>query len=204
LCAPDHRLVLIDFGLRVIDHRRTPGAQGSDRLADMNFRQRPTSTKADATVVADSPLAIMLVCIVGGTVIGGLGELVWEWMTTQAWGPRIGPTKLLTMLPSPWPTIVAAVVGAAAGLLLGVIEVHKSLSVTVSAERVVLTSQDEQREFASNEIHRVLLASKQLILIDHNGQELTSQACDLKARRLYSAFVQHGYSWAEGAPDGTA
>ncbi|CAM5623083.1 hypothetical protein SALBM311S_02273 [Streptomyces alboniger] len=155
-------------------------------------------------MVADSPLAIMLVCTVGGTVIGGLGELVWEWMTTQSWGPRIGPTKLLTMLPSPWLTIVAAAVGAAAGLLLGVIEVHKSLSVTVSAERVVLTSQDEQREFASNEIDHVLLASKQLILIDHNGQELTRQACDLKPRRLYSAFVQHGYSWAEGARDGTA
>ncbi|GGX03231.1 hypothetical protein LZ269_29170 [Streptomyces lomondensis] len=78
------------------------------------------------------------------------------------------------------------------------------MSVTVSAERVVLASQDEQWEFASNEIDKVLLASKQLILIDHNGQELTRQACDLKPRRLYSAFVQHGYSWAEGAPDNTA
>ncbi|MCX5336361.1 hypothetical protein [Streptomyces sp. NBC_00140] len=137
----------------------------------MNFRQRPTFPKADATVVSDSPPAIMLVCAVGGTVVGGLGELVWEWMTTQSWGPRIG---------------------------------HKSLSVTVSAERVVLISQDEQREFARNEIDQVLLASKQLILIDHNGQELTRQACDLRPRRLYSAFVQHGYSWAEGAPHGTA
>ncbi|MEV4040498.1 hypothetical protein AB0K69_47085 [Streptomyces umbrinus] len=108
------------------------------------------------------------------------------------------------MLSSPWPTIVATAVGAAAGLLLGVIEVHKSLSVTISAERVVLTSQDEQREFASNEIDQVLLASKQLILIDHNGQELTRQACDLKPRQLHSAFVQHGYSWTENAPDGTA
>ncbi|MCX5336437.1 hypothetical protein [Streptomyces sp. NBC_00140] len=170
----------------------------------MNFRQRPTFPKADATVVADSPLAIMLVCAVGGTVVGGLGELVWEWMTTQSWGPRIGPTKLLTLLPRPWPTIIAAAVGTAAGLLLGVIEVHKSLSVTVSAERVVLISQDEQREFARNEIDQVLLASKQLILIDHNGQELTRQACDLRPRRLYSAFVQHGYSWAEGTPHGTA
>ncbi|MCD7438561.1 hypothetical protein K4B79_09975 [Streptomyces lincolnensis] len=167
----------------------------------MTFRQRPTSSKTDATVVADSPLATMLVCTIGGTVIGGLGELVWEWVTSQSWGPRIGPTKLLTILPSPWPTILAAAVGAAAGLLLGVIEVHKSLSVTVSAERVVLTSQDEQREFPSKEIDQVLLADKQLILIGHNGQELTRQACDLKPRRLYSVFVRHGYSWTEGTPD---
>ncbi|MER7569273.1 hypothetical protein ABTZ93_41250 [Streptomyces sp. NPDC097941] len=169
----------------------------------MNFRQRPASPTADATVVADSPLAIILVCTVGGTVIGGLGELVWEWMTTQSWGPRIGPTKLLTMLPSPWPTIVVAAVGAVAGLLLGVIAAHESLSVTVSAERVVLTIQDEQREFACNEVGQVLLARKQLILLDQNGQELTRQDCDLNPRQLVSTFVRHGYSCAEGTPDST-
>ncbi|MFM9448204.1 hypothetical protein [Streptomyces acidiscabies] len=170
----------------------------------MSFRRRPVSPKADATVVADSPSAIMLVCTVAGAVIGGVGELVWEWMTTQSWGPRIGPTKLLSMLSSPWPTIVVAAAGAAAGLLLGVVEAHKSLSVTVSAERVVLAGQDDQREFASDEIAQVLLADKQLILLDHNGQELTRRACDLKPRRLYSAFAQHGYSWAEAAPDKAA
>ncbi|MGN9847149.1 YqeB family protein [Nonomuraea sp. H19] len=81
----------------------------------MNSHQRPTSPTPDATLIVNSPLVTMLVCAVGGTVIGGLAELVWEWMTTQSWGPRIGPTKLLTVLPSPWPTIVAAAVGAGAG-----------------------------------------------------------------------------------------
>ncbi|GCB46495.1 hypothetical protein SNL152K_3793 [Streptomyces sp. NL15-2K] len=154
-------------------------------------------------MVADSPLAVILVCTVGGTVIGGLGELVWEWLTAQSWGPRIGPTKLLTVLPSPWPTIVVAAVGAVAGLLLGVVAAHESLSVTVSAERVVLTIQDGRREFPCDEIGQVLLARKQLILLDQNGQELTRQDCDLNPRRLVSAFVRHGYSCAEGTPDST-
>jgi hypothetical protein len=169
----------------------------------MNFRQRPAPSKTDATVVADSPAAIILVCTVGGMVVGGLGELVWEWVTTQSWGPRIGPTKLLAVLPSPWLTLVIAAVGAVAGLLLGVIAAHESLSVTVSADRVVLTVQDEQREFACDEIGQVLLARKQLILLDQNGQELTRQDCDLNPRRLATAFVRHGYSWTEGTPDST-
>ncbi|ANS62454.1 hypothetical protein SLINC_0230 [Streptomyces lincolnensis] len=167
----------------------------------MNFRKHPASPTADATVVADSPLAIILVCTVGGTVLGGVGELVWEWMTTQSWGPRIGPTKLLSVLPSPWPTIVVAAVGAVAGLLLGLIAVHESVSVTVSATRVVLTVQDEQREFASHEIGQVLVARKQLILLDQNGQELTRQDCDLNPRRLVTAFTRHGYSCAESTPE---
>lgn len=169
----------------------------------MNFRKRSASPTVDATVVADSPLAIILVCTVGGTVLGGVGELVWEWMTTQSWGPRIGPTKLLSVLPSPWPTIVVAAVGAVAGLLLGLIAAHESLSVNVSAARVVLTVRDEQREFASNEIGQVLVARKQLILLDQNGQELTRQDCDLNPRRLVTAFARHGYSCAEGTPDST-
>ncbi|KAB2340148.1 hypothetical protein F8566_45610 [Actinomadura rudentiformis] len=108
------------------------------------------------------------------------------------------------MLPSPWPTVLAAVVGALAGFLLGTIASHESLSVTVSAEYVVLTGKGEQRKFACNEIGRAFMEDKQLILLDRNGQNLTRQDCGLKPRRLSSAFLRHGCPWSEGSPDRTA
>ncbi|WP_192810229.1 hypothetical protein [Actinomadura rudentiformis] len=52
----------------------------------MSSRRRSTSSTADATVVAEPFLIIMLVCIAGGTALGGLTELAWEWATTQTWG----------------------------------------------------------------------------------------------------------------------
>ncbi|MEV3926647.1 YqeB family protein [Actinomadura coerulea] len=48
----------------------------------------------------------------------------------QSWLPRMGPTKLLIVLPGPWPAVVAAVAGAAAGFVVGAIASHEDLSVT--------------------------------------------------------------------------
>ena len=166
----------------------------------MSFRQRPPVSAPDATVVADSPLAIMLVCTVGGTVIGVILELLWAWLTAQPWGPDMGPTKLLTVLPTPWPTVAAAAAGAIAGLVLGAKAVHDSLSVTVSAESVLLTSEDEEEEFARAEIGHVYLKDKHLVLLDQDGAELTRRPCELSARRVSNAFVQYGYPWTKGKP----
>ncbi|MEV0666015.1 hypothetical protein ACIBI3_36195 [Actinomadura luteofluorescens] len=169
----------------------------------MDFRQRPTSPETDVSVVADSPLAVMLVCVVGGTVIAGLGELVWEWAATHTWLPRTGPVKLLALLPGPWSTVVAAAAGAAAGFVVGAVACHEALSVTVSDDRVILTSEDERQEFVSGEIGQVLLADGKLILLDRDGQELARRDCDLNRRRLVDAFDRHGYPSARRAPDGT-
>ncbi|MEU9873204.1 hypothetical protein AB0C87_35755 [Actinomadura sp. NPDC048021] len=154
-------------------------------------------------MVADSPLVVMLVCIVGGTVIAGLVELVWEWTAAHTWLPRIGPIKLLALLPGPWSAVVAAAAGAAAGFVVGAIACHEALTVTVSDERVILTSKDERQEFASEEIGQVLLAGGKLILLDRDGQELARHDCDLDRRRLVDAFDRHGYPSSGRAPDGT-
>ncbi|MEV0218509.1 hypothetical protein [Streptomyces sp. NPDC050704] len=152
------------------------------------------------TVLAESARAIMLLCVGGGAVAGWLVTLLADWLVTLEWAPLKGPAKLLTSIPEPGQTIGAIGVGALAGLLLGFIALHESLTVRVSDDRLVLTIRDEDQEFRRDEIALACRDGKQLVLLAPDAMEIARERCDLPWRRLAEAFAGHGYRWADEDP----
>nr|WP_244190552.1 hypothetical protein [Streptomyces caeruleatus] len=126
--------------------------------------------------------------------------LLAEWLVTLSWAPLQGPAELLTSVPEPWLGIGGVGVGAGLGLVVGFVAVHESLSVSVSAGRVVLGVRDSSQEFGRDEIDVVVRDGKQLVLLGPDGMELAREACGLSWARVAEAFAQHGYRWADEDP----
>lgn len=151
-------------------------------------------------MLAEPAWAITLFCVGCGAVIGWLVTLLADWLVTLPWAPLQGPAELLTSVPEPGLSIGAVVVGALAGLLVGFIAVHESLSVSISDSQVVLTIRDTSQVFQRNEIALAFRDGKQLVLLDPNSLEVAREESGLPWRRLADAFAEHGYSWADEDP----
>ncbi|MGV9302916.1 MULTISPECIES: YqeB family protein [unclassified Nonomuraea] len=154
----------------------------------------------EATVVADSALIVMLVCVAGGAVLGWVVKLLARWLVSLPWAPFQGPAKLLNSFPEPGLTVGVVAVGALAGLLLGLTALHESLTVTVSDTQVTLSTRDETQVVERGDIALAFKDGKQLVLLGHHGGEAAREETDLSAKRLSRAFTKHGYGWADADP----
>lgn len=154
----------------------------------------------EPTVVAESTWGVLVLCVVGGAVVGELVRLLAGWLVTLRWAPFKGPAKLLDSIPEPWVTIGAVVVGALLGLFAALVLLHESLSVRVRDRRVVFTIRDASEEFARDKIRLAFPDGKQLVLLGHRSEELAREDCGLDKRRLADAFTEHGYTWADADP----
>ncbi|MFH9660221.1 hypothetical protein ACH4NF_19290 [Streptomyces sp. NPDC017248] len=85
-------------------------------------------------------------------------------------------------------------------MVLGLVAQYEQVVVRLSGERVVLTSRGREREFPCDVIAAVFRDGKQLVLLGHDGGELTRQECDLNTGRVADAFTEHGYAWADVDP----
>lgn len=138
-----------------------------------------------------------------GLGAGGLVRWGADWVASLPWAPLQGPFKVLASLPEPLTTIVALVLGAAAGLYLAYEAEKESLTVTVGGDRVGLS----RFEAAPVELPRAsvgggFLDGKQLVLLGPAGEELAREKhSGLDPDRLRVAFGTHGYRWhADGDP----
>ncbi|WP_185932831.1 hypothetical protein [Streptomyces sp. WAC 01325] len=103
-------------------------------------------------------------------------------------------------MPEPWQSVGSVGVGAVLGLVVGFIAVHESLSVRVSADRVVLGVRDSSQDFGRDRIGLVVRDGKQLVLLGPDGMEIAREECGLPWARLAEAFAAHGYRWADEDP----
>ncbi|RLL68607.1 hypothetical protein D7M15_19175 [Streptomyces sp. Z26] len=110
------------------------------------------------------------------------------------------PLELLGSVPQPWLTVGALCAGGVVGLLGGAVILHHELSLSVSAERTVLTREDRSRDIPRERIGLVCRDGKQLVVFGHEGEELAREECDLDAGRLAAAFTSYGYRWAAEDP----
>ncbi|MFJ9413355.1 hypothetical protein ACIRPT_04220 [Streptomyces sp. NPDC101227] len=140
---------------------------------------------------------VYVVFVLVGTGVGQLAGLLADWLVTLPWAPLQGPARLLASIPGPW-WLPAA--GAVAGLVLGLVAQHEELVVRLTDERVVLRRKGRDREFPHEAIATVCRDGKQLVLLGHDGGELTREECDLDAGRAADAFTGHGYTWADADP----
>ncbi|MFC8242356.1 YqeB family protein [Streptomyces chartreusis] len=151
-------------------------------------------------MLRESAWILTLFCVACGAVVGGVVTLLAEWLVRLPWAPLQGPARLLTSVPEPWQDVGSVGVGAVLGLVVGLIAVHESLSVRVSADRVVLGVRDSSQEFGRDRIGLVVRDGKQLVLLGPDGMEIAREDCGLPWTRLAEAFTAHGYRWADEDP----
>ncbi len=116
-------------------------------------------------MLAESPLFLMLVCVVCGAVVGAFVPLLAHGLAKLRWAPFKSLAELLTTVPEPWLTLGGAGVGALLGLLVGFLAVHESLTVRISDTRIVLTVRDASREFPRGDVASAHRDGKQLVLL---------------------------------------
>ncbi|MFD3822095.1 hypothetical protein [Streptomyces sp. NPDC058625] len=167
----------------------------------MSMRKRlEQSPRGDRLTVlgqsAWSTVCVYFVFTLAGAGAGWLAGLLADWLVTLPWAPLQGPAELVVSIPAPW--LPAA--GSVAGLALGLVAQHEQLVIRLSDDRVVLTRKGRAQEFSRDAIAAVFRDGKQLVLLGHDGGELTRQECDLDVGRVADAFTEHGYVWADADP----
>jgi hypothetical protein len=138
-----------------------------------------------------------------GLGAGGLVRWGADWVASLPWAPLQGPFKALASLPEPWTTLVALVLGAAAGLYLTYEAEKESLTVTLDHDLVTLTRFDcAPVALPRASVAGGFLDGKQLVLLGRAGEELARERhSELDPERLRVAFTTHGYRWhADGDP----
>ncbi|WP_407547851.1 hypothetical protein QOM21_02545 [Streptomyces sp. Pv4-95] len=139
---------------------------------------------------------VYVVLVLAGAVAGRLVGLLADWLVTLPWAPLQGPARLLASIPGP----VLPVVGSVAGLVVGLIAQHEELVVRLSDESVVLGRKGRDQELPHDAVATVCRDGKYLVLLGHDGGELSRELCELDAGRVAEAFTGHGYAWADADP----
>ncbi|MFJ8676978.1 hypothetical protein [Streptomyces sp. NPDC093589] len=139
---------------------------------------------------------VYIAFVLAGAGVGWPVALLADWLVTLPWAPLQGPAELVASIPAPW--LPAA--GAVTGLALGLVAQHEQLVIRLSDDRVVLTRKGRAQELSRDAVATVFRDGKQLVLLGHDGGELTRQECDLDVGRVAGAFTEHGYVWADDDP----
>ena len=140
--------------------------------------------------------AVYVALVLAGTGVGRLVGPLADWLVTLPWAPLQGPARLLGSIPGP----VLPVVGSVAGLVVGLIAQHEELVIRLSDESVVLSRKGRDQETRVDAIATVCRDGKYLVLLGHDGGELSRELCELDAGRVADAFTDHGYPWADADP----
>ncbi|HWM05303.1 MAG TPA: hypothetical protein VNP92_23435 [Actinophytocola sp.] len=159
------------------------------------------------TVVADSTATRVVTWLslpVGCAALAWLLKLAIGWLVTLPWVPYRGLLELIDSIPEPWGTVGSLTVGLVAGLVLGGIGAHESLTVSVADERVTLESFGRVATHEHADVATVFLDRKQLVLLGADTAELDRRPCELDRERVAAAFRAHGYPWADADPHADA
>ncbi|UNO42766.1 hypothetical protein [Streptomyces sp. MST-110588] len=139
---------------------------------------------------------VYIVFVLAGAGAGRLIGILADWLVTLPSAPLRGPAELVASIPG----VLPPVAGAVAGLALGLVAQHDQLVTRLSDEHVVFLRKGREREFSRDAVAAVFRDGKQLVLLGHDGGELTRQECGLDVGRVADAFAGHGYVWVEADP----
>jgi hypothetical protein len=160
------------------------------------------TTDQQSTIEVSAPASVLVLALTTGAG-GGLGWLLptlTSWLLALPWVPLQGPLTLLDRLAdgAPWwlPVLVAAVVGALAGL--GILE--QCTSVTVTAREVVISQGSRRRRWARAQVHEVVLEGRHLSLRDERDVDLVREAVDGSVPALAAALQRHGWPLRASSP----
>ncbi|MEV0644189.1 hypothetical protein AB0I28_02885 [Phytomonospora sp. NPDC050363] len=148
------------------------------------------------------PLWQLLIMWIGLPVAGALAvwglKLIAGWVAGLSWAPFQGVFELAADVPDPQATIGALGIGAVGGLVLAAIGQHETLSIVFEDDALETTKDGRTRTFARNDVDRVCLSGKELIVFSADGGELLREKTEADPARLAAAFRAKGYAWEEG------
>ncbi|MGF9912361.1 DUF308 domain-containing protein [Paenibacillus ehimensis] len=146
--------------------------------------------------------AVRVLLFVGGSVLGlALGyfiPLIAKWALTLPWVPYEGPLKLITSVSGLWATVIASLLGLAAGLWFAQEVIKDTLYVVVSGETIRLEKDGAAQELTRETIGAVFLDGKQLVVLGNKGEELARETYEWASGRIAGALTEHGYPWSPG------
>lgn len=135
-----------------------------------------------------------------GAVLAWLLKLAAGWVASLPWAPFQGLFKLVASLPEPQATIVAVLVGIAAGVVFVVLAERDYATVGVDDDQVTITRGGSSRTVSRSSIAAAYLDGKQLVLLGQDTRELARQGGDLDLKGVRAALTAHGYPWRDGDP----
>lgn len=135
-----------------------------------------------------------------GAVLAWLLKLAAGWVASLPWAPFQGLFKLVASLPEPQATIVAVLVGIAAGVVFVLLAERDYASVRVTDDQVTITRGGSSRNVSRSAIAAAYLDGKQLVLLGQDTRELARQGGDLDLKGVRAALAAHGYPWRDGDP----
>ncbi|MED4728538.1 DUF308 domain-containing protein [Aneurinibacillus migulanus] len=136
-----------------------------------------------------------------GLVIGYFLPRIAAWAVTLPWLPFEGLIKLINSFNGPWLTIIMAVLGLIAGLVIAYIAIKESLIITITDQEVQLKKDENTQTIALKDIDTVFFDGKQLVILGISGFELAREKNDESAIQVAKAFKEHGYPFSsEGDP----
>lgn len=134
-------------------------------------------------------------------VIGYFLPRIAAWAVTLPWLPFEGLIKLINSFNGPWLTIIMAVLGLIAGLVIAYIAIKESLIITITDQEVQLKKDENTQTIALKDIDTVFFDGKQLVILGISGFELAREKNDESAIQVAKAFKKHGYPFSsEGGP----
>ncbi|GII90644.1 hypothetical protein Ssi02_08750 [Sinosporangium siamense] len=136
-----------------------------------------------------------------GVGLGGLLVFLIGWLADLPWVPFKGPIDLIDSIPDPWLAVGLPAAGLLIGLVVSMITLHESVSVTISDDRVALTTMGKERAFPREAVEAVFVDAKHLVVLGHHTEELAREKHEgLPISQLEAAFTGHGYRYLDGDP----
>jgi hypothetical protein len=156
----------------------------------------------DVTTVLGYPLADRLVLLIGlpglGLLIGGVLPTLARWLVGLRVGLPVRPVfLLLSSVDQPWELALELAVWLTIGLVLTLLALHDLTRVTLTDDRLWLSTDHRVRTIARSEVGQVFLDGGQLVVLDAGLRPLAREKPQADARMLGQAFQRHGYPWRE-------
>ncbi|WP_291477273.1 hypothetical protein [Corynebacterium sp.] len=154
------------------------------------------------------PARYTAVFTAGGAVVGLVasfivGPLV-GWLLGLI-GDAPGPLRLAAELPFVWAVPVLSLVGAVAGFLVAASWTEGAGTLEVADDGVTVRSKDADRFIPASSAARVIVESKELVVLDHGAAEVfRGPVEDEMLPGLRAALREHGYPELESVDPYTA
>ncbi len=152
---------------------------------------------AQSRTVVEPPMTQHLVvaaAFVGlGAALGWVAPWVVGWGLAQPWLPFKGPLAILDQLEGNFGGWLLIVIGAVAGLVVGVLAMADTTKIEITARDITLVKGDKKQRFARSQIGTVVIDGSHLVLRDRVDVDLIRQKVDGSVPALTEALRHHDW-----------